>query len=197
MGVQNSDLVIIERSGGLYRATTQEMADYISSVLGTSEYTQPDIEGRNALEADGKLSLGDRVMVEDASADANVTAGWAVYQKIGVDLFRRIAEEESLDMVLSTTDLSKTATANTVTIISSDGNDVTINAASITEAGMMSAGDKLKVDRLTVSDPINLDTLLSKSHVAATASGDATTNPLQVGADQVLSFSIAALATLP
>lgn len=55
-----------------------------------------------------------------------------------------------------TTDISVTHNANTVVVVSSDGTDGTINAATTTTAGVMSASDKVKLDGITGSGTYNL-----------------------------------------
>jgi len=70
--------------------------------LGTVEHEAANITARDAL---GDLVAGDRVFVTDASDDAGVDAGWAIYRFDGTN-FLKIAENESLDVVAAATNLT-------------------------------------------------------------------------------------------
>lgn len=194
MAVTASDFFLAERGGSAYKLTGQDLLDFIRDNFGTTNYKVADIAARNAL---ANLSLGDIVLVDDASADANVTAGWAMYQYLGVGTWQKVAEEESLDIVITTTNLGTSTTTTTVTITNSDGTDATINVATETDAGVMSAADKALINLLTVTGAVDLDAIAAASHPAASADGTAATNPVTVAAGQIIGFSISGLATLP
>lgn len=194
MAFNGSDVIALERAGTLYKTTGTELLNFILANTGTGQYEVANIAARNALT---NLSLGDRIFVTDATGDATVGAGWAIYIYRSPGVFTKMAEQEGLDLVVSVTNLSYTAGANSGIVVSSDGADATIPAVNATDAGLMLPGDKAKVDRLTVTAATDLDAIRTASHAAVTTAGTATTNPLVVSAGQVLSFSISNLATAP
>jgi hypothetical protein len=143
------------------------------------------------------MSAGDRVMVDDASADATVTAGWALYQWISAGTWRKIAEQESIDVsVAANTNLSYVASATQGVVNSDTGNDATIPAANSTNAGLMVPAQFNQLGFLTVTASTNLDTLRNASHAAVTVAGSSATNPITLSG-QELSFSIASLTAAP
>jgi len=192
MAVQLSDLLVIERGGVSYHTTAQELINSITDNIGTSERKVTDITARDAL---ASLTLGDRVEVTDASADATVNAGWAIYTWTGAG-FQKVAEEEGLDVVVGNSDLAITRTATNVTVTNTNGTDATVPTANATQAGVLTAAQFTKLDFLTVTAAIDLDALLAASHDAVTTQGTALTNPIQVSG-QELSFSISSLTLAP
>lgn len=195
MAVSTSDFFVAERGGTPYKLTGQDVLNFVRDNFGTTDYREADIAARNAL---ANLSLGDIVLVDDASADATVASGWAMYRHLGVSSWQKIAEEESMDVVLTTTNLGVTRTPTTVTVTNSDGTDATIAVATATEAGAMSAAQAALLALITATGAIDLDQLATDSHVAASAAGTATTNPITVDVGtQVIDFSISQLGNLP
>lgn len=193
MAVQGSDNFLISRSGTNYRVLGSDLLAYVQANIGSSEYNVADIAARNALTG---ISTGDRVYVADASADATVTAGWAIYAWIG-SAWLKIAEQEGLDAGgLGGADLSYTASPTQGIVVSSTGTDATIPAADGTNAGLMVPAQVTKVGHLTVTAATNLDTIRTASHAAVTLTGSASTNPLTL-AGQALGFSIASLTLAP
>lgn len=193
MALQGSDNFIIERGGAPYRTLATDILEYIQTNVGTSEYEAADIAARNALTG---LSVGDRVFVVDASADATVTSGWAIYAWRGAS-FTKIAEEESLDVAGSgTTNLSYTAAPTQGTVVSSSGTDATLPAANDTNAGLMIPAQFNKLGFVTVTGAVNLDTLNTASHAAVTLAGSTNTNPLTLSG-QAVGFSISQLSLAP
>jgi hypothetical protein len=69
------------------------------------------------------------------------------------------------------TDLTSTRTGTTYSIFSSTGADTVIEAATSTEAGVMTAADKTKLNFITVTANINLDDLANKVGNLITLSG--------------------------
>jgi len=194
MALSLSDYFIAERGGALYRLTGQDLVDLISQNLGTSNHQVDDVAARDAL---GDLSLGDIVLVDDASADPTVDSGWAIYRKLPAG-FVKTAEENSLDIVITTTNLSiGSKTSNSITIANSDGTPVTLTVASNTEAGLISAAQNELLGYITLTGAIDLDAIKNKSHDAVTTSGTSATNPINVNATQVLTLSISQLTPLP
>ena len=91
------------------------------------------------------------------------------------------ADKTKVDNVVSnvTTDLSYIPSSTQGTVVSSDGADAVIPLVTGTNAGLASPD------------------MFNKQHNAATAAATAASNPINVGAGQVLSFSIAQLSALP
>lgn len=81
------------------------------------------------------------------------------------------ADESGLEFVeesVSATDLSfGINTATSLAILSSTGVGVVLDSATLTLAGLMSAADKTKTDYITISNPINIDSIVTLSGVAA------------------------------
>lgn len=197
MPMQGSDNFMISRGGNLYKILGSDILVYVQSQIGTSEYRVADIAARNALEVAGAMSAGDRVMVDDASADATVATGWALYQWLGAGVWRKIAEQESLDITVGgATNLTYTPGGASGTVVSDTGTDATIPAVDGTNAGLMLPSHKTKLDFLTVTGARDLDALAAASHAAVTLAGSGSTNPLTI-AGQQLGFSIAALTAAP
>ena len=193
MALQSSDNFVISRAGTLYRLSGSDVLAFIAANVGTSEFEVADLTARNAL---SNCSIGDRIFVTDASADANVTSGWAIYIYRSPGVFTRIAEEEGLDVVAGAANLGYTAGASQGIVTSSSGTDATLPAADGTNAGLMLPAQFTKLGYLTATGAINLDNLASASHAAVTVGGTAATNPIEV-TGQVLSFNIAALTSAP
>ena len=195
MAFQGSDSIMISRGGVLYKVLGSEIASYIATALGTTNYIVADITARNAL--DGTLSLGDVVKVNDATGDATVDAGWALYQWLGATTWSKIAEEESLDIsVGGMTNLGYSAAPTNGVVTSDTGTDATIPASDGTNAGLMLPAQFNKLAFVTVTGAINLDNILAASHAAVTLVGSASTNPLTL-AGQQLGLSIANLTSAP
>jgi hypothetical protein len=195
MAVQGSDSFMISRGGVLYKTLASDILGYIQSQTGTSEYRVADITARNAL--DNGMSAGDRVMVDDATGDATVNSGWALYQWLSSGVWRKIAEQESVDVsVGGATNLAYSPGATNGVVTSDTGTDATIPAANGTNAGLMVPAQFNKLGFLTVTGAVNLDTLASASHAAVTLTGSASTNPLTISG-QALGFSIANLTSAP
>jgi hypothetical protein len=213
MAFNGSDALPISRAGTNYKVLGSDVLAYIQANMGSSEYRVADITARNALNAG--MSIGDRVMVDDATGDGTVTAGWAAYQWLSSGVWRKIAEQESLDVVVGgVTNLSYTAGATQGIVTSDTGSDATLPAADAVNAGLMLPAQKAKVDFLTVTaafdadatktklafisvtQAVDLDALETASHVAVTTAGTASTNPI-VATGQSLSFNIAGLTSAP
>jgi hypothetical protein len=192
MAVQGSDYFIIERAGAVYSTLASDLLAYMQENLGTTEYDVADITARNALTG---LTIGDRVFVVDASADATLTSGWAIYVWRGAG-FTKVAEEEGLDVSVGGANLSYTPSATQGVVVSSSGTNATLIAANATNAGLMVPAQFNKLAFLTLTGAVNLDTVASASHAAVTLVGSANTNPLTV-AGQALGFSISQLTVAP
>jgi len=192
MAMQGSDYFIIERGSTVYSLLGTDILAYIQSNIGSSEYDAADITARNALTG---LSVGDRVFVVDASADATVTSGWAIYIWRG-SAFTKVAEEEGLDVVVGGTDLGYTASATQGVVTSSSGDDATIIAANGTNAGLMVPAQFTKLGFISVTGAVNLDILAGASHAAVTLAGTTNTNPLTLST-QAVGFSISQLTAAP
>lgn len=213
MALQGTDFFPISRAGTNYKLAASDILAYINENVGTSQYSVATIAARNALTG---LSAGDRVYVTDATGDATVASGWAIYLYMPGPAWTKVAEQEGLDVVAGgATNLTYTAGASSGIVVSSDGTDATIPAVDGTNAGLALPAHKTKLDFLTITaatdlDAIrtkagnitvtaatNLDTLRTASHAAVTTGGSALTNPIAVDGSQVLTFNIAGLTTAP
>lgn len=195
MAVQDSDSFMISRGGVLYKTLASEILSYVETQIGTSQYRVADITARNAL--DSGMSVGDRVMVDDATGDATVATGWALYQWLSSGVWRKIAEQESLDITVGgATNLTYSAGATNGVVTSDTGTDATIPAGDGTNAGLLVPAQFNKLGFVTVTAATNLDTIRTASHAAVTLVGSATTNPLTLTGQQV-GFSIANLTSAP
>lgn len=192
MAVQGSDKFALERSGTLYSVDAATILAYVNENIGTSKYSVADIAARNAL---GGISSGDSVVVLNATGDATVAAGWAIYMWTGAAWLKTNAQED-LDVVIGGADLSYTPSPTQGVVVSSTGLDATIPAATGTNAGLMLPAQVTKLGNITATAAVNLDTINTASHAAATTAGSASNNPIVI-AGQVLSFSISNLTTAP
>lgn len=192
MALQGSDNLMIDRGGVLYRILGSDILSYIQANVGTSEYEVANIAARNALTG---LSTGDRVFVADATGDATVSTGWAIYIWRG-SAWTKVGEAEGLDIVAGGADLSYTASPTQGVVVSSSGNDATIPAVNGTNAGLMLPAHFTKLGFISVTGNANLDTLASASHAAATLAGTTNTNPLTLSG-QAIGFSISQLTAAP
>lgn len=193
MALALTDWVAVSRGGQVYKGALSSFINLVTDNIGTTERSVADITERDAISGQ---TLGDRVIVDDASADATVNAGWAIYTWNGSN-WVKVAEEEGLDVVLTHTDLGITRTATGNTITNTDGTDATIPLADSTFAGLLSPAEKEKIGYLLVTSNVDLDDLNTKSHLAVTTSGSQQTNPISVDSNQVVSFIIEQLDTLP
>lgn len=212
MALTGTDYFAISRAGTNYKIQASDILAYMNDNLGTSQYSVADITARNALTG---LSAGDRIFVTDASADATVDTGWAIYIFISTGVFTKVAEQESMDVVAGgVTNLTYTAGPTTGIVVSSDGTDATIPAVDGTNAGLALPAHKAKLDFLTVTaafdadairtklnfvtvtQAVDLDAIEAASHAAVTRGGTASTNPIVV-TGQVLTFDISGLSTAP
>jgi hypothetical protein len=192
MSLQTSDHFPISRAGTLYKVTGSDIIALVQANVGTSEYEVADIAARNALTG---ISVGDRVFVVDATGDATVSTGWAIYVWRGA-AWTKVAEAEGLDVIVGGCDLSYTSGASNGILVSSNGNDATIPAADGTNAGLMLPAHFSKLGFIAVTQGVDLDAMEAASHAAVTTGGSASTNPIVV-TGQALTFSIANLTTAP
>src|SRR5690606_37591383 len=116
MALQSSDNFVISRAGTLYKLTGSDVLAFVAANVGTSEFEVADIAARNALSG---MSIGDRIFVTDATADANVDAGWAIYIYRSPGVFTKIAEEEGMDVTTGGASLGYTAGASQGIVTSS------------------------------------------------------------------------------
>jgi hypothetical protein len=193
MAVQGADQFLIARAGTHYKVLGSDILAYVQANVGTSEYEVANITARNAL---ANLSVGDRVFVTDATTDATVSSGWAIYVYRGASTWTKVAEQEGLDVVVGGADLSYTSGAANGIVVSSSGADATIPAATGSIAGLMVPAQFNKLGFLTVTAATDLDAMRTASHAPATTSGSAATNPVTISG-QAIGFSIANLTTAP
>lgn len=192
MALQGADNIAISRAGTLYKVAASDVLAYIQANVGTSEYEVANIAARNALSG---VSVGDRVFVIDATGDATVGTGWAIYVWRGA-AYTKVAEQEGLDVVVGAANLTYTAGPSNGIVVSSTGTDATLPASSGTDAGLMIPAQFTKLSNIAVTQAVDLDAIETASHAAVTTAGTASTNPIVV-AGQALSFNIANLTTAP
>ena len=192
--MQVTDNMIVSRSGTLYKSDVQGFLNLVSDHQGTTEWEVATWGGVALVTGQ---SLGDRLKVSDASGNATVDAGWAIFSWSGSGWYK-IAEEEGLDVVIEIVNLGTTTTPTHMVITnSSSGSDTTLPLADAVNCGLLSPADFTKLSYISVTAAIDLDDILAKSHVAVTLAGTSQNNPLMVDANQVMGFSIAQLDTLP
>jgi hypothetical protein len=192
MALQGSDYFLINRAGVHYKLLASDILAYISGNIGSTEFDVANIAARNALTG---MTTGDRVFVADATGDATVSAGWAIYAWRG-SAFTKIAEQEGLDVTVAGTNLTYTAAPTNGTVVSKTGNDATLPLADATNAGLLASAPFTKLGFLTVAGNTDLDAIRAASHAAATTQGTATTNPVTL-TGQAIGFSISNLASAP
>lgn len=192
MALQGTDLFVVQRGPTVYSMRGSDILAYVQSNVGTSEYHVADIAARNALT---NLSMGDRAFVVDATADATVSSGWAIYAWLGAS-WSKVAEQEMLDITAGGADLSYSSSAVEGVVNSSTGTDATIPAATGSIAGLMLPGQFTKLSNITVTAATDLDAIRNASHAAVTLGGTTNTNPLTISGQQ-LNFSISNLTLAP
>lgn len=184
MSLTSTDLFIIERGGSKYQMAADQLATFVGAI---KDYTATDIAARNAgtttpaVPASG-LQIGDRVFVTDATADADVDSGWAVYrvQSIEPVVYQKVQEQESLDITVTAANLSYIPASGQGTIANSQGNDAIIPLADSTNAGLASPA------------------MFNNQHSPATSALTAAVNPVTVDeVSQTVGFSISQLDPLP
>jgi len=176
MALQNADLFVVERSGTQFKMTADEIADFVGAVR---DFTAADITARDALT---NLAVGDRVFVTDASSEADVDSGWAIYRlaSTGPDVFEKIQEQESMDVtVVANVDLAYTPAPGQGTVTNSAGTNAVIPSVDGTNAGLATPS------------------MFTNNHAAASAALTAGTNPVTVDGSQQVGFDIAQLDALP
>lgn len=192
MAVQGSDYLLVNRGGVHYKVLASDVLAYVEGQIGTTQFEVATITARNALTP----SIGDRVFVVDATGDATVTSGWAIYVARGGATWTKMAEQEGLDVVVGGANLAYTASATQGVVTSSTGTSATIPAGNVTNAGLLVPAQFNKLGFLIVTAATDLDALRTASHAAATLAGTTTTNPLTISG-QALGFNIANLTTAP
>lgn len=172
MPLQLTDRFAIARGSTAYHVTSDDVISLVRDSLGTVEHEAATITARDALTG---LSQGDHVFVTDASADASVNAGWAVYRWNGT-AFLKIAEAESIDVSL-TVNLGTTVSPTEGVVTNTAGTDATIPLVDATNAGLASPE------------------MFNNSHVAvvASANGGIAVN----AATQAISLAIETLPAAP
>jgi len=175
MALQNTDLLLVERGGQRYHMTASSLADFLGAVKDHSVATFGDLTSVSG------AKIGDRVFVADATGDAEVDSGWAIYRVNAVTptlAYDKVQEQECLD-VTDVVNLGYTPGATSGTITNSAGDTAVIPSVNATEAGLATPA------------------MLNASHDAASAAGTATVNPITVNASQEIDFSIGQLLPLP
>jgi len=188
MALGLNDVIAVSSAGVNKKATVMDLVNFLTGQIGTTEHKAADIAARNAL---SNMSIGDRVEVADATGDPTVDSGWALYSYTGAG-WKKVAEEEGLDVVIGHSDLAVSPSPNAVVITNTNGADATLTGATETTAGLLTAEKFTTLDFITATQDVNLDDLVTKSHDPVTTAGAANNNPIQVNG-QELSFNIDAL----
>ena len=137
------EVYVVNSAGDAYRktpGTTEIQALIDASVAGISgTEIVADITERNEL----ALTANAMVLVEDASADPTVDTGAALYTyKHSSTSFNKIAEYESLDVVLSWSAITGKPTSTPAAIDAAVGNSHThTNASELDKVGEDGSGD--------------------------------------------------------
>lgn len=195
MPLQHTDLTAVSRGGQNYSMQASVLLDYIQSNIGSNEIEVATIAARNALTS-ADVSLGDRVRVLDATGDATVNTGWAIYSYTNPG-WLKIAEQEGIDVAGVASNLAYVASGAGGTVTNSNGSGFSLPLADgATNAGLMTPAQFTKLSNITISGAVNLDTIATKAHDPVTLAGNATNNPLTLNGQQ-LGFNIASLAVLP
>lgn len=193
MAVVGSDYLVIARSGVHYKVLASDMLAYVEGQIGTSQFEVATITARNAL---ANVSIGDRVFVVDATGDATVGTGWAIYVYRASSTWTKMAEQEGLDVVVGGANLGYTSGASNGVVTSSTGSSATLPLATAAIAGLETPASFTKLGFITVTAATDLDALRTASHAAVTLTGSTATNPLTISG-QALGFSIVNLTTAP
>jgi len=142
------------------KTALQALETAVESVPTRIQTVVPTIAARDAQTG---LAAGDLTWVVDASADATVDAGGALYIHDGTNFFK-VAEAEALDVV---TDLAvANVTATSLDVTSSTGTDATLPAATNAAAGVATAAQITNLESLIAlsgiaADLVNFGTLLT------------------------------------
>ena len=124
------------------KALFQQIITALETIPGSVQSVVADITARDAL---ASPASGDLAYVTDASADATVTSGAALYAYDGA-AWQKIAEFESLDVQ---TDLAfANQTATTADVTSSTGANATLTGATNSLAGLATAAQITNIESL-------------------------------------------------
>jgi len=206
MAAQNTDFLPISRGGVNYKITvgdivaqvpaTSVVDDLLSTssiaalsanqgrvlsekmdALGTVEHEAATISARDSLVG---LVAGDRVFVQDASADSTVSSGWAIYRYNGTTYFK-IAEAESLDVVAAPADLSYVAATRTVT--SSTGTSAVLSLADAVNAGLLSSAKLSEIGTATAGVATNAADIATNADDITANTASISTNTADVASN--------------
>ena len=159
LDAQNKAIIdaIAAATGMRSALTTTDKTTFVAAIneikaatdaLGTVEHTAADITARDALTG---LIIGDRVFVTDASSEGDVDSGWAIYRvnSVGPNTWVKIAEQESLDVVMAANLAAGTHNSDTLEITIDTGTNIVLPKATPLLSGLMSGADKTEHDRIS------------------------------------------------
>lgn len=149
--IDNSDLIPLyqKRNRRTRNIAIEELRDYIY------------------VSVDGKYAPIEHVGSRGADQHAPVLAGGDAGFMSGSDKSKLDGIEEGAQVNVPA-NLSTTVGASTVTVNSDTGTDATIPAATTTDAGVMTAADKTKLDGIAAGAQVNVPTNLSTTTSATT-----------------------------
>lgn len=182
MALLNTDLFLVERSGVKYNLTADQIATFVGAVKDLTATSYANMLAGTFV-GGATAKTGDRVFVADATGDASVVSGWAIYRISTVlpIVVNKIQEQEGLDLVISTvTNLSYTPSPTGGVVESDNGTDANIPLVNGTNAGLASPS------------------MFNNEHPKAFSGLNAQTNPININPiTQEVTFNITQLTPLP
>lgn len=142
----------------------------LSGTLSAADKTKLDFIVCTASTSLDLLTAISHLAVTAADQSLNITGGQIMNVKRGtVPGATNQLTLVSDGLFVSPTDLSTSRTATSMAVNSSTGADITLAEATTSLAGVLAATDKTKLSLITITGAVNIDTLSSLSHTAATA----------------------------
>jgi len=162
------------------KALLQQIITDLEAIPGSIQRVVTDIAARDGLPSPNS---GDLAYVTDASADATVNAGAALYAYDGA-AWQKIAEFESLDVV---TDLAfANQTATTADVTSSTGTNATLSGATSSLAGLATAAQITNLGSLITLSGLAPDAVAHPAFSNGVLPSGTTNAVLQSVGDQLL-----------
>lgn len=162
------------------KAVLQQIITDLEAIPGSVQSVVGTIAARDAL---ASPNSGDLAYVTDASADATVNAGAALYAYDGA-AWQKIAEFESLDVV---TDLAfANQTATTADVTSSTGANATLTGATNSLAGLATAAQITSLESLVTLSGLAANATAHPAFSNGVLAGGTTNAVLQSVEDQLV-----------
>lgn len=142
--------------------TETEINNTLTSYTRSGDTVQltGDVTGSATVAADGSISVATTISANSVALGTDTTGNYVASLVAGTGIIVGAAGEGATPTITNsapnvTTDISITHNASTVVVNSSDGDDGTINAATTSLAGAMSAKDKTKLDGIASGAEVN------------------------------------------